>query len=111
MALVNRRDLLQEDDAPISQERCWRHRILRHLAAMLPRPGRDRRDDQRGRVEISDVVLQNDDRTAAMLHRTRLGPKLCHEHIAPAESFVFHGTTSAISFSQIAKKRYFPPDA
>ena len=64
LALVNRRDLLQEDDAPISQERCWRHRILRHLAAMLPRPGRDRRDDQRGRVEISDVVLQNDDRTA-----------------------------------------------
>ena len=111
LALVYCRDLLQKNDAPFPQERRRRHRILRRLPAVLPRSRRDRRDDQRGGVEIPNVILQNNDRTAAMLHRARFGPQLRHEYVAPAESFVFHGTTSEISFSQIAKNRYFPPDA
>ena len=87
MALVDCRDLLQKDNASLSQEFRWRHRILRCLTAMFLRSERDWRDDQRGRIELPNVVLQNDDRTAAVLHR----------------NFFF--------FSQIAKKRYFPPDA
>ena len=42
LALVYRRDLLQKNDAPVPQERRWRHRILCRLTAVFPRPGRDR---------------------------------------------------------------------